>query len=163
MSASAGERVLCRKCGQANSKEEEICERCGHSLYVVCHCGARNARSNDRCDKCGDKLRRRRIDPGDPIFEPSVGLAFAPACSQSRAGDLGVALLMFAIVGLIYGTILLYPTFQAYQEEREADRQEAELARRSHQERQEATQLELRRQAVERARQTDPFQKWINR
>lgn len=49
--------LICAVCGQVNNASEDLCDKCGHHLYVFCGiCGQQNRRINDRCEKCSTKL-----------------------------------------------------------------------------------------------------------
>ncbi|MHB8521971.1 MAG: hypothetical protein ACYDH9_14590 [Limisphaerales bacterium] len=47
----------CAICGQVNNASEDLCDKCGHHLYLFCGiCGQQNKRIKDRCEKCGTRL-----------------------------------------------------------------------------------------------------------
>ena len=147
--------VICAKCGYSNPDGTEACIHCGRHVYVWCHCGARNLRSRRNCKQCGDVLRSRREQGGNSIFGTSRELAFGPSCASRSPNDLGAALLMFALVGLLFGAVLLYPVFQAREAELQDRREEAYQACRSQQANSEAMQLELQRRILEQQRRNE--------
>lgn len=101
-------RLLCRKCAHPNSVNNEVCEKCGHSLYVLCHCGALNARTNRNCGQCGDQLRSRRLPVG--TFQPPEGTHSAAADNPSN--DLVAALIIIGAIILILVVIGLLPAVE---------------------------------------------------
>ncbi len=116
----AARYVVCAKCGHANEAGEEVCARCGHSLFVVCLCGAVNERARRDCAQCGHVLRRRHRHRSRVKELSCIQLnSRASGLSRGDSRDLAVALAMFGLVGLLFGSVLLYPVFQAQQRERQ--------------------------------------------
>jgi len=92
-------------------------------------------------------------------FNPVFG---SPGHGSTPNADLGAALMVFALVGLIFGAIFLYPLIRNSEENEEADRQEAAQAQQRAEARQDTMRMEFLSQASEHARQNDPTEKWIH-
>jgi hypothetical protein len=152
-----GCRVLCRKCGYANPVDVETCEYCGHGLYVRCHCGAWNVRATDKCAECGVRLRRRRIDPEDPAFN-GLTLPSGVNSASSRSADLGVVLMLIAVLALIFIGVPVCMQLQADLNARQSDLQQAVDQRRED----EIQAQRLWQQSRQRQQPESPFQKWIH-
>lgn len=68
--STADDLVECAVCGELNSSSEDLCDKCGHHLYLVCpECERETKRILATCEICGAPLHKHVVvPPSQPIL-----------------------------------------------------------------------------------------------